>query len=161
MRRSIVLSGIDNPEVRSKVNTLKRKSFYFVKGYLIDDVPLQLTHFYKDYLRFKILAWPEHSANGKYLVKTKDIIRQSRIKVGRPPLTKSNHSMSKKERFEIRRQRREAFAQRKAYINLNYGTLQKAQYITFEEILYEDLPLFISDASEGTHLKDVLGVKTN
>lgn len=156
--------------VKDRLRLLKRNELYFVKGYKIDEVPLQLTHFYEKYLRFKVIAWPYKSPSLNSVSSIMPLvssiqktnadysIRLSRLKRSGPPKLKINHSMSIK---EIRRRRvanlTRLYKKIKVYINLNYSTLEKCDYISFEKISFEDLPLFISDANPATHLNSLLG----
>ena len=171
MKKMLAINGSDLPkEMKKKLSALQRGSFYFIKGFKIDDVPLQLTHFYKGHLRFKILAWPtEEKAENLPpsqipiipRLSIKEMIRRSRIKMAHAPLEKMSRIQSKVERFEVVRRNRIIRSSAKGYVKLRYSTLKKAPYITFEKIPAEDLPMFIGDSENWTHLKDVLGIISN
>lgn len=165
MKKSIIFKrpGI-TLENKKKLKALKRKGFYFIKGYKIDDVPLQFTHFYDEYLRFKIVAWP--GAGGKDPLSLqfsffRDSVKESRIKVSHPPLLDSSNANSIKEYKQIRQKNKEILKESKGYINLRYSTMEKVPSIYFESIDEEDLPLFIGDSKSWTHLKDLLGFISN
>jgi hypothetical protein len=160
MKKKDVLIDLKE-DVQDKVKKLNRLSYYFIKGHKMDDVPVQLTHFYKDHLRFKVVAFPTPSkipdeAVLRLRFRDKGLeIKKSRLKFSRPPALKVCREMSKKEK--IRRTRHNKSRPTKAFINLRYSTLMKAPYISFDEIDYSDLPLFMGSSREWTHLKEILG----
>jgi len=171
MKKTLAIKGSELPkEMKKKLHSLVRSSFYFIKGFKIDDVPLQLTHFYKGYLRFKIIAWPsedkEEHLSPYYscfsiISSKKERIRMSRIKMSHAPLEKIPHSESRTNKFKTIKKNNTTLSNAKGYINLWYSTLKKAPYITFENILKEDLPLFIGNSKNWTHFKDILGFISN
>jgi len=172
MKKTVTIAGIEDKAIRDKVKKLSRKSFYFIKGYKIDDIPLQFTHFYKEYLRFKILSWPTEESQEVSTTATPfgpisyqrpsglHKIRMLRIKRGMPPKEKITCG-TKQTRLDRMQAHLKRLNSMKGFINLRYTTMQKAPYITFEEIPFEDLPLFIGSSHTWTHLKDILGVSNN
>jgi hypothetical protein len=161
MRKTEVLNSIPDVLVRGKVKSLKRGSFYFVRGYKIDEIPLQLTHFYRSCIRFKILAWPgdDFIVDLKYpllRIKTNGALI-SRIKRGHAPKIVYCPGTSNEKKNEIRNENIRRISETKGYINLWYDTLGKVPSIRFEEIPFDDLPLFINGSKKWTHLTSVLG----
>jgi len=66
--------------------------------------------------------------------------------------------MVKRDRINIHKENQAKKMDVKGYVNFSYNTLKKAEYITFEKIADEDLPLFIGDTKKWTHLTNVLGM---